>query len=293
MVKGGAAADAIARAKRLPKLHVGLHLVVIEGSATLPAHEIPHLVDRAGWFGSDQARRGLRYFADPRARNELAREIRAQFEAFAATGLPLDHANAHKHMHLHPTVGRLLIQIGQEFGLRAVRVPSEPAAPLADGPQTLGERALQAWTKVLRAQIRRAGLVTTDHCFGLRWTGHMTRDRVLTLAENLPPGTSEIYFHPATHTDPTLSRLMPTYAHVSELAALRDPSLAARLSEFSTVWRDLDGRGLGPPAPAGPGQSPGLTSIPAPPPTPPARSAAKPATPPPAHPGCASDTHSP
>jgi hypothetical protein len=34
---------------------------------------------------------------NPRARRQLAAEIRAQFEAFRATGLPLDHVNAHKH----------------------------------------------------------------------------------------------------------------------------------------------------------------------------------------------------
>ncbi|MGI4976747.1 MAG: ChbG/HpnK family deacetylase, partial [Janthinobacterium lividum] len=35
MVAGDAAADAVRRARRLPGLHVGLHLVVIEGPAVL------------------------------------------------------------------------------------------------------------------------------------------------------------------------------------------------------------------------------------------------------------------
>ena len=232
MVAGDAAADAVERARRLPALHVGLHLVLIEGRATRPD---PLLTDRAGWFGSDQVRRGWRYFADPRVRRALAREIRAQFEAFAATGLRLDHANAHKHMHLHPTVGGLLIAIGREFGLPAVRVPSEPAGPLGDGPHTISERALHAWTGVLRAQVRRAGLVTTDHCFGLRWSGAMTTDRVQHLLANLPIGSSEIYFHPAAARDPVIDRWMPTYAHEAELAALRAtlPSLWS--------WEDLTG----------------------------------------------------
>ncbi|WP_203414578.1 ChbG/HpnK family deacetylase [Entomobacter blattae] len=33
-------------------------------------------------------------------------EMTAQFKAYAATGLPLDHANTHKHMHLPPRLGR-------------------------------------------------------------------------------------------------------------------------------------------------------------------------------------------
>ena len=71
-------------------------------------------------------RLGLRFFFRPRVTAQLAAEIRAQFAAFAATGLPLDHVNAHKHLHLHPTVGRMMIDIGREYGLRAVRVPAEP-----------------------------------------------------------------------------------------------------------------------------------------------------------------------
>ena len=131
MVAGPAAADAVRRAQALPGLRVGLHLVVIEGQAVLPPAEIPDLVDASGWFPSDQVRLGVRYFFRPLVRRQLAAEIRAQFAAFAATGLTLDHANAHKHMHLHPTVGRLMLQIGAGFGLHSVRIPAEPPAVLA------------------------------------------------------------------------------------------------------------------------------------------------------------------
>ena len=130
MVAGPAAEDAVRRARALPSLRVGLHLVVIEGPAVLPRARIPDLVDDRGWFPSDQLRLGLNYFFRPRVRAQLAAEIRAQFAAFAATGLTLDHADAHKHMHLHPTVGRMMIDIGREYGLRAVRVPAEPPGVL-------------------------------------------------------------------------------------------------------------------------------------------------------------------
>ena len=140
MVAGPAAADAVRRARAMPSLRVGLHLVVIEGPAALSPSEIPALVDGSGQFPADQARLGFRYFFRPEVRRQLAHEIRAQFSAFAATGLELDHANAHKHMHLHPTVGRMMIEIGQEFGLRSVRVPAEPPAILALNGTRGGDR---------------------------------------------------------------------------------------------------------------------------------------------------------
>jgi hopanoid biosynthesis associated protein HpnK len=227
MVAGPAAEDAVRRARALPSLRVGLHLVVIEGPAVSPPSEIPDLVDRFGQFPSEQMRLGIRYFFRPAVRRQLAREIRAQFAAFAATGLTLDHANAHKHMHLHPTVGRLLIQIGRDFGLHSIRTPAEPPATLAlAGTRVgIGDRALYAWTSLLRRQVQAAGMTTNDHCFGLAWSGHMTRQRVLSLLENLPDGVSEIYFHPATQRDDALIRLMPDYEHESEFATLLDHGL--------------------------------------------------------------------
>jgi hopanoid biosynthesis associated protein HpnK len=227
MVAGPAAADAVRRARALPELRVGLHLVVIEGPAVLAPDEIPDLVDAQGWFPSDQLRLGINYFARARIRRQLAAEIRAQFAAFAATGLTLHHADAHKHMHLHPVVGRLMLGIGREFGLARVRVPAEPPAVLAQcgtrvGP---GAHALYWWTRVLRRQVRAAGMATTDHCFGIAWSGHMKRERLRGLMAALPEGESEIYFHPAVTRDATLRRLMPDYEHEAELAALSDAAI--------------------------------------------------------------------
>ena len=226
MVAAPAAADAVRRAKALPNLRVGLHLVVIEGPAVLTPQ-----------ISSDQLRLGVRYAFDPAARRRLAAEIRAQFSAFAATGLTLDHADAHKHMQLHPVVGKLLLEIGREFGLRAIRVPAEPPSILArcGTPATLASRALYAWSALLRRQARPAGMVTADAVFGIAWSGHMTGDRLRRLIPLLPPGVSELYFHPGTHADETIARLMPDYEHAAELAALTDPQLRTTLQQHGVV----------------------------------------------------------
>jgi hopanoid biosynthesis associated protein HpnK len=230
MVAGPAATDAVQRAKSMPALRVGLHLVAVEGPAVLPPAEIPDLVGPDGWFPSDQLRLGIRYFFHPRIRRQLAAEIRAQFAAFAATGLPLDHADAHKHMHLHPTVGAMMISIGREFGLHAVRVPAEPPAVLARCGTRAGTGAhlMYRWTALLRRQLRAAGIDANDHCFGLAWSGHMTPARLRALLPELPQGRNEIYFHPAAHRDALLRRLMPDYEHEAELAALMDRQALAR-----------------------------------------------------------------
>ena len=217
MVSAPAAADAVARTP--PGLAVGLHLVVIDGAPTLPPEAIPDLVGPDGRFPTGQLRLGMAYYFRPRVRRQLAAEIRAQFEAFAATGLTLDHANAHKHMHLHPTIGRLMIEVGRDYGLRAIRIPAEMGFP-GGPPQGAGDRALRSWTALLRSQARRAGLQCNDRVVGLGWTGHMTLQRVQIALSQLGPGLTEMYFHPATARDDTLVRLMPGYEHEAEFDAL-------------------------------------------------------------------------
>ncbi len=125
-------------------------------------------------------------------------------------------------MHLHPTVGAMLLKAGAEHGLRRIRVPAEPPDVMArcGTPATHGDKLLYCWTRLLRRQARTAGVATNDHCFGLAWSGHMTEDRVSRLLAHLPDGDSEIYFHPAIRRDPLLDRLMPDYEHEAELSTL-------------------------------------------------------------------------
>ena len=125
-----------------------------------------------------------------------------------------------------------MIEEGVRHGLPAIRIPTEPPATMVacGTPQGLGARALYAGSRVLRRQARRAGLRVNDHAFGIAWSGHMTSARVIALAPHLPPGLSELYFHPATHADPALQALMPDYEHAAELAALMDPAVRAALA---------------------------------------------------------------
>jgi len=234
MVAAPAAADAVARAHRLPGLRVGLHLVLSDGRPVLPPGEVRGLVGADGRFDDNQIRAGLRYFFVPGVRRRLAAEIRAQFEAFRATGLALDHVNAHQHMHLHPTVARLIVEIGRSYGLSAVRLPAEPVAVLRRAFPGEPHRApvYRPAVTALRRRLRGAGLASNDQVFGIAWSGAMVEERVLGLLPHLPPGVSEIYCHPATRQTPALAVAMPGYRNSEELAALLSPVLRQRIAEL-------------------------------------------------------------
>lgn len=234
MVGGAAAADAVARARRLPRLRIGLHLMLIEGAPVLPPERLGALVGGDGSFDRNQVRAGLRYFFRPGMRRRLRSEIKAQFEAFRATGLALDHVNAHKHMHVHPTIARLLVEIGRDYGMRAVRLPVEPVSVLRRAVP--GERhrvpTFPPAVNALGRRLRRAGLLTNDHTFGMAWSGGMVEERVLALLPHLPAGINEMYFHPAARETRALAAAMPSYRFIEEMAALLSPRVRQRIAEL-------------------------------------------------------------
>ncbi|TXL74303.1 ChbG/HpnK family deacetylase [Vineibacter terrae] len=232
MVAAPAAADAVARAKAIPSLRVGLHLVLVEGRPVLPPASIPDLVDATGHFRTDMARAGAAMFFRPTVRRQLAAEIAAQFEAFRATGLPLDHVNTHKHFHLHPTISGAIRKIGRAHGMRAIRVPLEPRAVLAAAePHGRAPPAYVTapWARLSRHRLRCAGLLVPDAVFGLAWSGAMTAPRVRGLITCLPDGLSEIYLHPATSGG--FAGAAPGYRYRDELAALTAPDVLAAASD--------------------------------------------------------------
>ncbi|WP_231908243.1 MULTISPECIES: hopanoid biosynthesis-associated protein HpnK [unclassified Cupriavidus] len=223
MVGAPAAADAVARARRLPALRVGLHVVLADGPAVLPRSAIPDLVDAEGRFGSAMARDGCRFFFLPHVRRQLEAEIRAQFEAYAATGLPLDHVNTHKHFHLHPTVLSLILRIGRAYGLRAMRLPLENGAPLL----------LRPWLALLRRRLRAAGVAHNDYVVGIANSGGMDETVLLDALRRLPPGVGEIYLHPGVESGARVTQSMAGYRHADELAALLSPRVRAAMDEVA------------------------------------------------------------
>jgi chitin disaccharide deacetylase len=236
MVTGDAAQDAVARARRLPRLAVGLHLVLVDGQPCLPPANIPALVGPDGRFGEDVVRAGIRIFFSAAARRQAEAEIRAQLDAFRATGLALDHVDAHHHFHMHPVIRDALLGLAREYGIRAIRVPREPPlhAWRATGDR-LGARLL-AWLVQGRRASRMkrvfdaAGIACNDWLLGLGDSGAMSAERVRAYLARLPDGVSELYVHAATGRFRGPGAWPASYDGRRELDALTDPGVRAALA---------------------------------------------------------------
>jgi chitin disaccharide deacetylase len=231
MVGAKSASDAVERARRCPSLKLGLHLTLVEGCPVLPPQEIPDLLGADGSFLTQLAPAGFKFFFYPGIRKQLEAEIRAQFEAFRKTGFELDHVNAHNHMHLHPTILRLILKVGKDYGLRAVRIPNEPpvkswrAAGTGLASRLSSWLFLSPWMKLMKVLLNRAQVRHNDFLFGMTDGGSMKLDLVERFVHRLPQGVTELCFHPSTHRCAEIDCTMPQYHHEEEFRALTSETL--------------------------------------------------------------------
>jgi hopanoid biosynthesis associated protein HpnK len=243
MVGGRAVMDAVDRARRMKGLGVGLHITLADGRPVSQRRNVRSLIDHEGRFKNGLVSSGFSWFFNPIVRHQLAREIDAQFRAFIATGLVMDHVNVHKHLHFHPTVAAMIISIGRRYGMLAVRVPDEPrdilmkAEPGLEPPKS----RLKPMLWLMRRRMSRARLLQNDHVFGLAWTGHMTEDRLLALIPHLPDGLNEIYSHPATADAGDMRRGVRGYQYREELEALVSPAVRQALIDNNVTLARFSG----------------------------------------------------
>jgi hopanoid biosynthesis associated protein HpnK len=203
MVNEPAFEEAAALAREHPRLGVGLHLTLLCGHSVLPPERLPGLVNARGEFSSNPASAGFRYFFQRSLREPLRQELHAQFQKFRATGLPLDHVNGHLHLHLHPTVFRILMADASQLGIKRLRLTFDPLRlnlRLASGHfvyRALHVAIFHPLSARARPALAQRGIRHTGAVFGLLQNARVDEDYVNRLLPLLPAGDSELYSHPS------------------------------------------------------------------------------------------------
>jgi hopanoid biosynthesis associated protein HpnK len=203
MVNKPAFEEAVALARENPTLGVGLHLTLLCGHSTLAPDAIPGLANANGEFSNNPPGAGFRYFFQRSLREPLRREIHAQFQKFRATRLPLDHVNGHLHLHLHPTVFRILMSDAAQLGIKHLRLTFDPfRLNLRVASGHLAYRALHAaiyhaLSARARPVLAQRGIRHTGAVFGLLQNARVDEPYITRLLPQIPAGDSELYSHPS------------------------------------------------------------------------------------------------
>lgn len=244
MVTGSAVDDAVARAAEGPGLAIGLHLTVTGGRSAQQVQAAPHLLDRDGRLRRGPARFGVACFLSRQVRAEVRREVAAQCELFAATGLAPSHIDGHCLLHLHPTLLAILLPLAQEYGFHGTRLVRDDLW-LTLGQDRRDPAVKVGWASVYALlwrmagrRLRESGLAVTDRVYGLLQSGRMHEGFVAELVRRIPARvrSAELYFHPSTE-----AAQEPYGPNPGDLAALLSPrvrqAVEARRAELTDYRR--------------------------------------------------------
>lgn len=252
MANGRAFEDALRAAQSMPRLSIGCHVVLVDGSPVLSASQVPSLVERQKMDhrnidrqntdrqNPDRFRQSLSRFAvlarlGRLAPEQIEAEATAQIRKLQAAGIAVSHLDSHKHTHLFPEVLRPLLRAAKSCGVRAIRNPFGPVgfALVAKRPRLwkrLGEvKLLQSLSGKFRRAVQEAGMITPDGTLGIVATGALDQQLFRCMVENLSEGTWEFVCHPGYND--------------AELQSLRTRLRASRERELqvltSTATREL------------------------------------------------------
>ena len=246
MVTGEAFDEAVRLAKENDGLSVGIHLVTVRGKAVLPHSEIPQLVDREGNFQDSPVAAGLKYYFSGAAREQLAKELGAQFHRFHSTGLKPSHVDSHLHMHIHPVIFRAAIELAERYEIRRMRVPHDDfRLALRFQRKILPSQAgvaLIFWvlTRRMKKHLLDRGFSFSERVYGHFYSSRMTLDYVLFVLDHLSAKTIEIYFHPAAFEELCASNGLQ-HLSAMELGVLASSELRERLRDPGIELTDYCG----------------------------------------------------
>lgn len=206
--------QAVAAAREVRGLELGLHLNLLVGAPVSDPAEVRSLLDREGSFVD------LRGFVARVARGairaaEVAREVRAQVARARSLGVPALAWDSHRHVHLVPQIASVVAAVARECGARYVRRGGLPPSRLG---RPSARRLLLAALSASSAPLYR-GLPGNDWFVDLsRWSPAPSPEDVAALAAL--PGLGELAGHPG---------------HVDELLAARDGLLEARERDLALL----------------------------------------------------------
>ena len=203
MANGPAFGDAVSIAQANPKLGVGCHIVLTDGTPLSHPQSIPTLLGADGKsFRPSLIDFLLAVLRGKVSEDEIAIEALAQIQQLQRSGIDVTHIDTHKHTHILPAVARPLLYVCERTGIGAIRNPFEEPWSLAlghsDPIRRLQVKLIHPLRKRFEAlpQIRDGLILTTDGTIGISATGRLDAPMLHSILDAMPDGLWELVCHP-------------------------------------------------------------------------------------------------
>lgn len=255
----GAPQQVTATHARYPDLPIGLHLNITTGRPVLAPEDVPTLVDKGGCFYTSGS---IIEHLHEVSLDELRAELGAQAKLMIARGVRFDHIDYHQHMvALYTPFYQVVCELAKEYAV-PVRHPVPESLYGNTKLQGRGGSA-EAMKRMIQFGIRHPVLamrlmpkmtpnayrryaalldaqgIGTPNWFIDSYYGNPSRESLIVMLAQLPPGVSELMVHPAI-VDDSLRRLGGTYVEQreAELAVLLDPRVREAVAQYQVKLVD-------------------------------------------------------
>jgi len=234
MANGNAFDHAVEQLALHNTLSIGVHLTLVGAKTVCAPEQVKSLVDHEGNLAAEYPEFLKRYIARQVPLADIRRELRAQVQKVADTGIPITHLDSHQHMHVVPGIIDITIDLAKEFGIKAVRIPAEsyfftggyPCSP----PRFVARGGLTFLSQLAARKVRKARLAMPEHFFGMLAGCDMREEYLLNIVSALPDGTSEIMMHPGSNNE-IVNHIYDWNLHgQEELAAVTSEKLRCRVA---------------------------------------------------------------
>ena len=195
--------EAVRFLKKYPHVSVGLHFNITEGKSLLLPKDAKNLIREDDNFYHWPHMIG-RVASKQITRNELEGELKKQYMALKETGIPITHIDSHHHVHLYPSIFKVVSAFADKEKIHALRGNYFNSWNL-----TLGVWKKPIVTQVivnsalLLSNLRHGNhkhLYEINRFYDINWGKNLTNKELLVVLNNLPEGTTEFICHLAVES---------------------------------------------------------------------------------------------
>ncbi|MGI8420269.1 MAG: carbohydrate deacetylase [Candidatus Levyibacteriota bacterium] len=223
--------DAIRFLKKHPQISVGLHFNITEGKSLLIPKDAKNLIREDDYFYHWPHMIG-RVATKNIKPTEIEQELKKQYTALKKTGLPITHIDSHHHIHLYPSIFKIVSAFADREKIQSLRGNYFNSWNL-----TLG-----VWKKPIVTQVivnsalllsnlkhgNHKHLYEINRFYDINWGKDLSNKELLVILNNLPQGTTEFICHLAIESATgNKTFLTPRY---KVLKLLTDPQVKKHLT---------------------------------------------------------------
>ncbi len=205
MINMGAAEEAVAMAKELPGLGVGVHLNLSKARPICKKPTVKCLLSRDGEFGLSKLKLFVLSIYSDEVRRAALAELGAQIQWLVDRGIQPTHLDSHYHIHSFPGLFSIVCRLASRFKIGAIRWVYEPGQ-VSGKPWPMSSDAGKGKARFYRAlasinRFQNKDFLKNGAFLGIAHSGRIDVNFFKAAALYNYAAVTEVMTHPAVNSD--------------------------------------------------------------------------------------------